>query len=94
MNALTWQIVSRVVKTRHAHLVNVMLQDTAVPEFLQHEAQVELILPKLKELLASREKQAKQKEAFQRVREMLQPDPALSAADQAAEFILKFKTQN
>lgn len=94
MNALTWQIVSRVVKTRHAHLVNVMLQDTAVPEFLQDEAQVELILPKLKELLASREKQAKQKEAFQRVREMLQPDPALSAADQAAEFILKFKTQN
>lgn len=93
MNALTWQIVSRVVKTRHAHLVNVILQDTAVPEFLQDEAQVELILPKLKELLASREKQAKQKEAFQRVREMLQPDPALSAADQAAEFILKFKTQ-
>ena len=93
MHPLTWQIVSRVVKTRHAHLVNVMLQNTTVPEFLQEEAQVEMILPQLKDLLASREKQAKQKEAFHRVREMLQPDPALSAADQAADFILKFKTQ-
>ena len=91
MNPLTWQIVNRMIKTRHAHLVNVMLQDTVVPEFLQDEAKVELILPKLKELLSSRELQARQKDGFQRVREMLQPDPALSAADQAAEFILKFK---
>lgn len=91
MNQLTWQIVSRVVKTRHAHLVNVMLQDEVVPEFLQEDAKVELILPELKEVLSSRERQARQKDGFQRVREMLQPDPALSAADQAAEFILKFK---
>ncbi len=91
MNPLTWQIVNRMIKTRHAHLVNVMLQDTVVPEFLQDEAKVDLILPKLKELLSSRELQAKQKEAFHKVREMLQPDPALSAADQAAEFILKFR---
>lgn len=89
MHPLTWQIVSRVVKTRSAHLVNIMLQEPVVPEFLQDRAQVELMAPAVSALLLDGGIRNRQMTAFQKVRDMLQPDPAISPADRAAEFILK-----
>lgn len=90
MNPVTWEIVRRMVTTKHAHLVNIMLQQALVPEFIQEEAGVDKILPAMKKLLTDPLEQKLQKQGFQKVRDILQVDPATSAADQAAVFIQKF----
>lgn len=92
MNPITWAVVKRMATTRHVHLGNIMLKKMVVPEFIQANATVDKITPTIKKLLTDSADRVSQKEAFAKVREMLQPDPALSAADQAAEFVLKFKT--
>lgn len=38
MNSLTWEIVRRVVKTKFAHLGNILLKRRAYPEFIQGQA--------------------------------------------------------
>ena len=91
MNAITWAVVKRMVTTRFVHLVNIMLKRQIVPEFIQTDATVEKITPTIKRILTDTAIQNAQKESFAEVRKMLQPDPAVSAADQAAEFILKFR---
>jgi lipid-A-disaccharide synthase len=91
MNAITWTVVKRLVTTRFVHLVNIMLKRQIVPEFIQSDATVEKITPTVKRILMDTAIQNAQKDAFSDVRKMLQPDPAVSAADQAADFVLKFK---
>lgn len=91
MNAITWAVVKRMVTTRFVHLANIMLKRQIVPEFIQADATVEKITPTIKRILTDTAIQNAQKEAFEEVRKMLQPDPAVSAADQAADFVLKFR---
>ena len=78
------------VTTRHAHLVNIILDQALIPEFIQDEASIDKIAPAIKKLLTDPLEQAAQKQAFQQVREILQPDPSTSAAEQAAAFVQKF----
>jgi lipid-A-disaccharide synthase len=90
MNPITWKIVQHMVTTRHAHLANIMLDQALVPEFLQDEASVDRIAPALEKLLTDPLEQAAQKQGFQKVRDILQPDPSTSAAEQVAAFVQTF----
>jgi lipid-A-disaccharide synthase len=90
MNPVTWRILRHMVTTRHAHLVNIMLDHAVVPEFLQDDAAADKIAPAVEKLLTDPAEQEAQKQAFGRVREILQPDPARSPAEQAAAFVQKF----
>ena len=90
MNAVTWEIVRRMVTTKHAHLVNILLQQAVVPEFIQEDAGVDKILPVMKKLLTDPVEQDLHKKAYQKVRDILQPDPSVSPAEEAASFIQTF----
>ena len=92
MSPVTWQIVRRMVTTKHAHLVNVILEQAMIPEFIQDDATVDKILPMMRTLLTDTSEQSVQKIAFEKVRSVLQPDPTKSPADEAAAFIETFLT--
>lgn len=90
MNEVTWQVVKRMVTTQHAHLANIILKQPLVPEFIQEDAAVDKIYPVVKKLLSDPIERAMQKQGFAKMREKLQPDPGLKAADQAANFLEQF----
>jgi lipid-A-disaccharide synthase len=90
MNALTWQIVRHVVKTKFAHLANIILGREIVPEFLQDDMTPENIFLALEDLFKGHELEIAQKAAFAAVRRnLLPPPPQTNAADSAAAFILE-----
>lgn len=82
MNPLTWYIVKRLVKTRFAHLVNIMEDREVIPECIQHNCNAEDIMQAVigynnPDLSSIREKLAGQ-------------DTGLSPSQQAARYVLSF----
>lgn len=55
MNGLTWEIVRRMVKSKFAHLGNILLGRSVYPEFIQESAQADLIYETLVKLLNDKE---------------------------------------
>lgn len=90
MNRLTWEIVRRVVKSKFAHLGNILLGHLVYPEFIQDNATTEKIVPALQSLLDSETERKVQIEASKRVRLLLEPNQNEKAADNAAAFIKSF----
>ncbi len=90
MNEWTWEIIRRVVKTKFAHLGNVLLGHSVYPEFLQDHATVENIAPALETLLNSDSERKVQIETSRKILHLLQPNQNEKAADRAAAFIKSF----
>lgn len=90
MNAVTWQIVKRMVVTQNAHLVNIMLRSSHIPEFIQEDSSVDKILPTMKRILLDPVEQARQKDVFTQARAMLRGDTTREASDLAASFVEEF----
>lgn len=90
MSPWTWEIIRRVVKTRFAHLGNVLLGHLVYPEFLQDNATVENIAPAIEKLLSSEIERKVQMESSRKILYLLQPNPNEKAADRAATFIGSF----
>lgn len=90
MNAFTWQIVRRLVKTRFAHLGNILLGHQVYPEFIQDDAEPEKIADALEKLLSSESERMIQIEAQKKIVAQLEPNPHEEAADTAAQFIYSF----
>ncbi len=81
-NALTAQIIKRKVTVQYAHLVNILLDQPAVPEFIQEECKPEKIAQAMNML-----DQTSQKSAFSKVREQLTGLTKEVPSIQAAKFI-------
>lgn len=88
MNKLTWEIVRRVVKTKFAHLGNVLLGHLVYPEFIQENARADDITAAVLNLLNDSAEQKVQVEAGKKIAVMLAPNPNENAADRAAAFII------
>lgn len=90
MNNLTWEIVRRVVKTKFAHLGNILLGHLVYPEFIQEDATAEKILPVIEKLLTSEAEIRIQRESAKKIHLLLEPNQNEKAADRAAAFIGSF----
>ncbi len=88
MTPFTWEIVKRVVKVRHAHLANILLDRDVVPEFIQPNCKAELIADAADRLLHDGEACATQRERFEEVRQLIQPPSKAPVAD-FVENVLK-----
>jgi lipid-A-disaccharide synthase len=87
MNSLTWEIVRRVVKTKFAHLGNILLGNLVYPEFIQDDAEAGKIVPVMERLLSSEAERRIQRESSKKIRLLLEPNQNEKAADRAAAFI-------
>ena len=86
---ITALIVKLLVKVRFAHLVNILLDDAVVPEFLQGRCKSIIIAEELLRLRKDEALMAKQKVAFHDARRLLKKDVDVSPSDTAASYILK-----
>ena len=90
MNGWTWEIIRRVVKTKFAHLANILLGHSVYPEFIQDNATAENIAPAIEKLLSSDLERKVQTESSKKILHLLQPNPNEKAADRAATFITSY----
>ncbi|MBC8337238.1 MAG: lipid-A-disaccharide synthase [Rhodospirillales bacterium] len=86
-NALTWFLVRALIKVRFAHLVNLILNREAIPEFLQGQCHPDVMAAALKGLLADPGMREKQRAAYEEALKQLRPE-GLSPAERAAETVL------
>lgn len=88
---LTYHAAKRMVKVQHMHLINIMLGQRIVPEFLQKEATGENIAFTALDLLVNRNGAAdSQIRAFMDIRALLAGEGGGTPAQQAAAFTLGF----
>lgn len=92
MNGWTWEIIRRVVKTKFAHLGNILLGHSVYPEFIQDNATADNIAAAVEKLLSSDLERKVQTESSKKILHLLQPNPNEKAADRAAAFIKSFFT--
>ncbi len=89
LSPLTWFFAKRLVRVDHVHLVNIMLGQRVVPEFLQQDATGQNLATTALDLLVNRGGAAdRQRAAFQQVAGLLAGDGGGSPAQQAAAFVL------
>lgn len=88
MAPLTWAIVKRVVKTKFAHLGNILLGRMVYPEFIQEDATAENISGALNVFLGSSTLHAEGKKNRAAIIDRLQYHPSQRAEDLAARFVL------
>ena len=86
-NPLTWFFVRRLIKIRFAHLVNLILDREAIPEFLQGACRPDVMATAIKSLLADQNLRDKQIEAYDEALKQLRPTGG-SPAECAAEVVL------
>jgi len=80
---LTHMMVKNKITSKYAHLANILLDDLAVPEFIQDQCRPELMATALQNLDA-----AQQQKALSCVREQLVAANGDNASQLAAQFIL------
>lgn len=88
LSALSWKIVRHKLKVRFAHLVNILLDRPAVPEFIQDDCRPAAMADEILRIMGDAAARDAQKDAFARVRTMLSGAGGENPADQAAGFIL------
>ena len=86
-NILTWILVRWLVKIRFAHLVNLLLDNEAIPEFIQGNCNADLMALTIESLLYDKDLRNQQIEAYDRALKQLNPVGGLPA-ERAAEKIL------
>jgi lipid-A-disaccharide synthase len=89
MGALSWFILSRLIRTEHVALPNILLGERKVPELLQGQATAENILNELQVLLDSPELNTGMTESFACLRANLRCD----FGQRVAEGILKLANE-
>ncbi len=85
MSPFSWLIVRLLVKTKNAHLANIMLKKTVVPEFLQGKCTSGNIRTALVRLFKEPKLAQFQKNGFSKIGKMLGEAPS----QKAAGFVLK-----
>ena len=92
MNALSWWFVKRLVKTRFAHLANIILDKSVVPEFIQGECTSGCIAHKVLQLIEDTKEQEAQKRSFEKVRSQLLGNNGKAPSESAADYLLSMGT--
>lgn len=93
MSPLTWEIIRRVVKVRHAHLANILLNKEVVPEFIQDDCTVDKIVTGLTPLLKFGNPVEVQCAEFATVRKLLHGKTKDIPSLQAARFVIDLYEQ-
>lgn len=88
VNPLTAAIVRRLVKVRHASLVNILASTPAIPELIQEACTAEALAATLAPLLTDRAAAAAQHAAYAELRSALSPPGGLQPNEAAAEAVL------
>lgn len=87
VSPITSLILRMMVKVKHVHLANILLDGDIVPEFLQEKCNAEEIAKKVLELLDSPEQMQQQKDAFQGLEVLLSNKEGIDPSLRAAQFI-------
>lgn len=87
VNFMTSLILKLLVKTKHAHLANILLQEDVVPEFLQNKCTAENIAETAYNLLHDPEKRNAQIQQFEKLHALLKGDGDGTPNENAANFI-------
>lgn len=87
MGALSWQLLSRLLKTPYAALPNILAGRALVPELIQARATPPAMVAALRPLLAGGEDAACQLQGFDTIRRDLRKSAAESAASALAELV-------
>ncbi len=87
LNRLTALMLRFLVKTKRAHLANILLDSDIVPERLQDKCKAEIIAQDLLDLLQDKDMHQKQVESFSPLHEILGGGSTMSPSEKAAEFI-------
>lgn len=91
LSPLTWAVLRRLAKRRHASLVNLILDEDAVPEFLQGRCKAEPIAETLEKLLKDKDTAARQQSLLGRAAAMLWGvGESSSPSTRAARAVLDF----
>ncbi|MDD3020985.1 MAG: lipid-A-disaccharide synthase [Alphaproteobacteria bacterium] len=86
MNKVTWEIVRRLVKSKYAHLGNILLNRKEYQEFLQDDVNVETIVDRLQVMLSDPERAVSARRLSDELKDLLSPNPNEEASVQAARF--------
>ena len=84
VNPFTWHILKRMVNTDFISMVNILAAKKVVEEFLQNEANPDVIARRTLTCLKDRDKYHKIKEELKKIKEILSP---YGATDKFADFI-------
>ncbi len=87
MNAISWQIMKRQALQPWVGLPNILLQDMAVPELLQHEATPERLARAVLDWLEAPAKMAAVQQRFAQLHTDLRRDTPTLAADAIAQVL-------
>ncbi|MCB1562340.1 MAG: lipid-A-disaccharide synthase [Alphaproteobacteria bacterium] len=89
MHPLSWLLVRLLVKVKHAHLANILLGRTVVPEFLQKNCHPVKIAQPLLKMLKDGQARQKQIDALSGIKGLLTAESGKLPSESAADFILK-----
>lgn len=84
--ALTFWLAKRLVQVEHIGIVNILLGRRAVPEFVQHEARAEVLLPGVLRLIEDGKERREMLAAFKELRRAL---GGPGASERAAREVLQ-----
>lgn len=88
MNPLTWAMVRRKFTIKYAHLVNILFEDEAVPEFIQKNCDASKIHETLKALMEDDIVRARQRMMFDKFRQQIAAPGGYSSPQLAASFVM------
>lgn len=89
MHPLSWLMVKLLVKTKYAHLANILLGEPAVPEFLQGQCNSTELAKGLFKLVEDDMERKIQLSKTSKIREMLKGEGGdMSPSQKAADFVL------
>ncbi len=89
VSPLTYQIGKRLIKTEHAHLSNILLQEGVIPEFIQNDATADNISEAILNMVRNEEVKTGQMDAFKKVREQIKGADNASPSDVCADFLIQ-----
>lgn len=89
MNILTWAMLRLMIKTRYAHLVNILLGRGVVPEFIQSKFTVLNLSRAIMLLIRDAGVREQQKKDFQGLETLLRAGDGAPPSEKAAAFVLK-----
>jgi lipid-A-disaccharide synthase len=88
MNAITAFVLKFLMKIKNAHLANILLGRTVVPECIQGRCTSLNLSREMLFLIRDKDRREAQKKEFQVLREQLMPEQSKAPSRKAAEFVL------
>ena len=88
VNPITALILKFMIKVKHAHLANILLEKEVVPECIQGKCHPETIAQHAIDILQQEELAKAQKDEFEKLEEKLGGQGTMAPSQRAAEFIL------